>query len=69
MLFNNTNRPRLIGKNDESGMPLVSSEGELSPNDIALVIGQRLLNLEKDLSIETRISDITTFYGFSKKFR
>ena len=61
MLFNNTNRPRLIGKNDESGMPLVSSEGELSPNDIALVIGQRLLNLEKDLSIETRISDITTF--------
>ena len=61
IFFNKSKRPRLVGKNDENGFPLISSEGELSPNALALVIGQRLLNLENDSSIETRISDITNF--------
>ncbi len=45
MLFNLAERPRLIGKQDEDGNPLLPSEGEQSPIQIARVIAERLLRL------------------------
>jgi indolepyruvate ferredoxin oxidoreductase len=35
LLFNAERRPRLLGKHDENGVPLVPSEGELSPPVVA----------------------------------
>ena len=37
-LFNDKDRPLIIGKKDEFGNDLVPSEGELSPSQIALII-------------------------------
>ena len=44
-LFNQPDRPRLIGKHDEDGSVLLPSEGELSPIVVARVIAERLLRL------------------------
>jgi len=38
VLFNEAQRPRLLGKSDEHGAPLVPNEGELTPSAIAGVI-------------------------------
>ena len=38
LLFNAPSRPRLLGKHDESGAPLIPSEGELSPRSVAEAI-------------------------------
>jgi indolepyruvate ferredoxin oxidoreductase len=38
LLYNESERPRLLGKRDESGAPLVPSEGELAPATVARVI-------------------------------
>ncbi len=45
ILFNQSERPRLIGKQDEDGNTLLPSEGELSPILVARVIAERLLKL------------------------
>ena len=37
-LYNQSDRPRLLGKHDEDGAPLVSAEGELSPSAVAEVV-------------------------------
>ena len=41
-LFNWERRPRIIGKTDEAGKPLLPAKAELSPTTIALEIGRRL---------------------------
>ena len=38
VLFNEAQRPRLLGKRDENGLPLVPNEGELTPGAIAAVL-------------------------------
>jgi indolepyruvate ferredoxin oxidoreductase len=38
LLYNLPERPRLLGKLDENGTPLVSSEGELEPNAVVAVL-------------------------------
>jgi indolepyruvate ferredoxin oxidoreductase len=38
LLYNESDRPRLLGKRDENGAPLVPSEGELAPRVVANVI-------------------------------
>ena len=38
MLYNETDRPRLLGKQDERGAPLVPAEGELTPGAIAEIL-------------------------------
>jgi indolepyruvate ferredoxin oxidoreductase len=43
LLINVEQRPRLVGKTDQHGQPLISAEGELAPAAVALVIGKRLL--------------------------
>ncbi len=38
-------RPRIVGKRDETGAPLFPSEGELSPTQIARALASRLLRI------------------------
>jgi indolepyruvate ferredoxin oxidoreductase len=38
ILYNEPQRPRLLGKHDESGAPLVPNEGELAPGAVAAVL-------------------------------
>ncbi len=38
ILYNLPDRPRLLGKHDESGAPLVPSEGELAPGTVAEIL-------------------------------
>jgi indolepyruvate ferredoxin oxidoreductase len=56
LLFNLARRPVLVGKRDEYGQPLISSEGELVPRVIALILGERLLRLTSDPYCATRVS-------------
>jgi indolepyruvate ferredoxin oxidoreductase len=38
VLFNEAQRPRLLGKRDENGLPLVPNEGELAPGALAALL-------------------------------
>ena len=49
-------RPRLIGKRDEQGNPLVSSIGELEPDAIVKVIARRYLTLADDKALAQRLA-------------
>jgi len=55
-------RPRVIGKRDEAGAPLFSSEGELAPATIARALGPRLARLvpgdARAARIESRLADL-----------
>jgi indolepyruvate ferredoxin oxidoreductase len=44
-------RPRLVGKRDERGAPLLSAEGELSPGDVAEALGARLHAITGDAAL------------------
>jgi len=48
ILYNQTDRPRIVGKQDEQGRPLVPANGELDADRIALLLASRL---EKKLSV------------------
>jgi len=48
VLYNESERPRIVGKQDEQGRPLVPANGELDADRIALLIASRL---EKKLSV------------------
>jgi indolepyruvate ferredoxin oxidoreductase len=49
-------RPRIVGKHDECGAPLLPSDVPLEPLEIARVIGLRLRRLEKwDSALEKRL--------------
>lgn len=61
ILFNKTLRPRLVGKNDEKGNPLLPSDGELSPSLVALTIGNRLLRLQQDTKLEEKLTSVQNF--------
>ena len=49
-------RPVVIGKKDEMGLELLRSNGALEPNEIAIAIAERLLELTGDQSIEERLT-------------
>ena len=51
-LYNLPQRPRLVGKFDETGAALVPSEGELDAPIVARIIGARLLKMIADDQIE-----------------
>jgi len=50
VLFNQPDRPVLVGKQAEDGTPLLPSEAEQSPITVARVIAERLLRLHPDAS-------------------
>src|SRR3989449_180097 len=50
VLYNQSDRPRIVGKQDEQGRPLVPANGELDADRIALLLASRL---EKKRSCQT----------------
>jgi indolepyruvate ferredoxin oxidoreductase len=49
-------RPRIVGKTDETGAPLLFAGGELAPADVARVIARRLKPFHDDSAIEERLA-------------
>mgnify|MGYP006156920093 CR=1 FL=1 len=58
LLYDLDARPRLIGKNDEMGIPLIPAIGELSPADIAIVIAARLQKIKPYSGLAKRAQKI-----------
>lgn len=48
-------RPRITGKSDDQGVTLLKSHDELSPREVALAIGRRLLALGADEALAARV--------------
>jgi indolepyruvate ferredoxin oxidoreductase len=71
ILFNlpASDRPRLTGKRDEAGMPLVSSVGELDPDQIMQLVAGRYLTLSDNAELKAaaakRAAPGTAPVGFS----
>jgi indolepyruvate ferredoxin oxidoreductase len=57
------NHPRLIGKEDETGAPLLQMHGELDADMITTVLGPRLLALGEIPSIAARLSILDDIRG------
>ncbi len=53
-----TIRPRVVGKQDETGRPLVAATGELTPSGIARTLARRLARFEVPGSIAARARDL-----------
>jgi indolepyruvate ferredoxin oxidoreductase len=51
-------RPRLVGKGDERGAPLLPVDGELTPAGVARAIGGRLLRLAPTPELERRVKEL-----------
>ncbi|HEY8580222.1 MAG TPA: indolepyruvate ferredoxin oxidoreductase family protein, partial [Beijerinckiaceae bacterium] len=57
-LYHAPQRPICIGKKDETGATLFPMKGALDPNDIAVVIGERLLRYRDDPALAARVADL-----------
>ena len=55
-LYGTANQPLCIGKKDESGNWLFPVKGALDPNDIAIVIGERLLAYHNNDDLRGRVA-------------
>ncbi|MGO4707396.1 indolepyruvate ferredoxin oxidoreductase family protein [Microvirga sp. 2MCAF38] len=55
-LYGSANQPVCIGKKDESGNWLFPVKGALDPNDIAIVIGERLLKYHRNDDLAGRVA-------------
>ncbi len=55
LLYHAENRPRLVGKLDETGQRLLSAEGELDSTVVAVAIGRRLLRLGPNAVLAERL--------------
>lgn len=57
-----TNRPSVVGKRDESGAPLLPSEGELTPTMVAAAVVSRLRRLgHNSPNLEQRLARLEAF--------
>ena len=54
-LYGSANQPTCIGKKDETGNWLFPVKGALDPNDIAIVIGERLLKYHNNDDLRGRV--------------
>jgi indolepyruvate ferredoxin oxidoreductase len=48
-------RPRIVGKTDEAGRPLLSPKLEFDPVDVARTIGQRVVAITRDDEVRRRV--------------
>jgi indolepyruvate ferredoxin oxidoreductase len=55
-LYGTANQPVCIGKKDEKGNWLFPVKGALDPNDVAICIGERLLNYVRNDDIAARVA-------------
>ncbi|MCD8517790.1 MAG: indolepyruvate ferredoxin oxidoreductase family protein [Burkholderiaceae bacterium] len=60
-LYGRKDTPAIIGKSDERGKSLFQSEMALDSNQIAIAIGERLLELNHDDALATRVSELRAF--------
>ena len=58
MLYGRPNAPKIIGKHDENGQPMFLSSGALDPNQIAQVIGHRVISRTPDDKLIQRVAAI-----------
>ena len=58
LLYGKANAPRVIGKHDERDQPMFLSSGALDPNQIAQVIGHRILSHIPDDKLVNRVAAI-----------
>ena len=56
ILFDISNRPRVIGKKDESGAIIMSTNGELSASRIARLLARRILKLQDHTRLRERLA-------------
>jgi len=59
ILFNATDRPRVVGKHDLDGTPLFRSAGRLESNHIARELGRHILAVRPDFDLEARLRRFT----------
>ncbi len=57
ILYRTADAPEVVGKRDESGNLLLRSNAALDPNEIAVAIGRRLVNRERDPSLVARLAE------------
>jgi indolepyruvate ferredoxin oxidoreductase len=62
-LYGMPNHPRLVGKDDETGAPLLPMHGELDADMITTVLGPRLLALGEIPSIAARLAILDDIRG------
>ncbi|HEY4407119.1 MAG TPA: indolepyruvate ferredoxin oxidoreductase family protein, partial [Xanthobacteraceae bacterium] len=55
-LYGTSNQPTCIGKKDERGDWLFPVKGALDPNEVAICIGERLLNYVTDENLKARVA-------------
>jgi indolepyruvate ferredoxin oxidoreductase len=55
-LYGTANQPACIGKKDEQGNWLFPVKGALDPNEVAICIGERLLNYVTDENLKGRVA-------------
>ncbi len=58
LLYAAPKRPRVIGKQDERGQPLLPSHGSLDSNAVALAIARRLVERTGDPELEARLGEL-----------
>ncbi len=69
MLYGQANAPRIIGKHDEQGQPMFLSSGALDPNQIAQVIGHRILSHMADDKLVNRVAAIDRFVQSAREIK
>ena len=57
-LYDLSNRPKVIGKTDETGEPLFRTAGALDPNHIAATIARRILSFRTDEKLTKRMQEM-----------
>jgi indolepyruvate ferredoxin oxidoreductase len=57
VLYNIANAPEVVGKRDELGRELFHSIAALDPNEIAIAIGQRILERNSDAQLAERVAE------------
>lgn len=57
-LYDLSNRPKVIGKTDETGEPLFRTAGALDPNHIAATIARRILSFRTEEKLKKRLQEM-----------
>jgi indolepyruvate ferredoxin oxidoreductase len=58
ILYHRSDRPRILGKSDEEGRPLLPSFGQLDPLRVAVELGRRLLARVDDPALAARLREL-----------
>ena len=63
-LYDLSNRPKVIGKTDETGEPLFRTAGALDPNHIAATIARQILSFRTDEKLKKASAGNGIPHGF-----